>query len=126
MHFPNLRFSLRTLLIVFALIACWLGYHLRVMNQRRATLAWINAHGGIYDFYELPVETTGTPPKPEWFLKKAAQISSFRSWLGDRPMSYIHLNPEGLWEDRQRIAALFPEASVVPERPNGFRRSTAE
>jgi hypothetical protein len=50
-------------------------------------------------------------------------VSSILCRLGDRPIYYINLVRSPVdWEDRGRVAETFPEAFVVPERPDAFHR----
>ena len=126
MRFPRPRFSLLALLLAFAVLAGWLGYQRYVIDQRRAALVWIKQQWGNYQEYSWPLNEP-SQPYPAWFREKVEQVSSVRVLLGDPPVYYISLvHSTASWEDRQRIAALFPEASVVPEHPEGFHRGDQE
>ena len=58
-----LRFSLRTLLLVTAVITCWLGVQVNKAYKQRAAVAAIEAAGGrvYYDWHDLAVSR----PNPE-------------------------------------------------------------
>lgn len=122
----QLRYSLRTFLVVIALVACWLGYQLRIISQRTAMLAQIKAQGGVCVTYAaaqplylhyLPELDVVINPPPELVRQllegpqKKAQISRLREWLGDPPIQTITLlRPEF---ELAQVTALFPEAIVM-------------
>ena len=58
------RFSLRTLLILTALVAVWLGVQVNKAQKQRAAVAAIEAAGGqiIYDWEYLAWQHSMTPP----------------------------------------------------------------
>jgi len=120
----KLRYSLRTFLIVIALVACFLGYHLRIKSQRQALLAQIIASGGgviTYDAFHEQMRNalSGNAllnPLPRdilWSEEKQQQISWIRSWLGDTPIVFIHDAKESLSAaEFDQVCELFPEAVV--------------
>jgi hypothetical protein len=100
------RFSLRTLFVAVTALACWLGWQVNIVRQRRAILDTIgranegvkyNLRGGIFRRFDEPTV-------PIW-----------REWLGDAPVLNI-----ALWEyepfapsEIETIKKLFPEAHVT-------------
>jgi len=128
MRTPKLRFSLRTFLILIALVACWLGYQLRIISQRNAMLAQINAQGGEFITYAnaQPMQVAYYEafdlfdhPDPNFaqILNEAKdnkeQISRVREWFGDPPISTITLlQPSTPDISKSKVTELFPEAMV--------------
>ena len=108
------RFSLRTLLIVVAVLGIWLGLEVRPVQIRKQWLKTIDAGGGDIYFADTYRETRyrpGTLPIPP-------EISWFRRLLGDRAvlqLTIVTSDPS----DKERsdveiapIKAAFPEAMV--------------
>ena len=117
------RFSLAFLFATVGVVAMslgWLCWNIEQVRQRNAALSWIKSHDGFASLYEDSLISNNGEPQRYW--EKVSQ-PRVRLWLGDRPVYYIRLFPTDLaWHDRERIARLFPEAFVVPERPAGFAR----
>jgi hypothetical protein len=121
MRLFKLRYSLRTFLVLIALVACWLGYHLRIKNERGEKLAWLTARGGNYSEFVFDKPHPPGYVLPESYLRQVAKISDIRLWLGDKAVAHIVLcDADVTWEDREQIAALFPEAWVIPHQPIGL------
>jgi hypothetical protein len=119
------QISLKLLLVIVTLICLWLGYHAQAVRERKAMRAWIIEQGGFHDTYVLDgVDPPGYVP-PDWYVRKVAKFPRVRLWFGDDAVCYINLiRTEATWEQRQRIARMFPEAWVVPEQPDGFHGRT--
>jgi hypothetical protein len=63
------RFSLRTLLALFTLLAIGMGWYAnRSLEQRRVAAAIVEKGGRIYYQYNDPTQGFSVPPKPEPFL----------------------------------------------------------
>ena len=91
------QYSLRTLLIVVTLAGCglgWLGWQLRVVQERRAFL------NNIGD-------------SEVWISKSPDGLSWIRRLLGDRVVPKIGLPIKTDKSERRRLAALFPEAEIL-------------
>ena len=93
-------FSLRTLLILFTVLAVWLGWNAHFVQQRDAAIKYITSNGGQV-FY-------GTAKKPWKRMPITWRI------LGGKPVEYIggggNLHDEG---DREQLRALFPEVETI-------------
>ena len=121
---PKIRFSLLSLLLGIGGISLWLGLIAHTVRERKQTLDWIERRGGYYDNYVLDDQPfpAGYEP-PDWYRAKLSHFPRYRLWFGDTAISYINVTHTPLsWEERQTIAALFPEACVMPERPEGFSK----
>src|SRR5690242_4536797 len=75
---PRFQFTLRTLLIVTALIAAWLGYHVHWIRQRHEALPWASQHD-----IEVPFMPDPQLHKFPWSLRL----------LGEQPTKYMILGP---------------------------------
>ncbi len=65
------QFSLRTLLLLVALLALWLGWHaVQVRRQREAVLTIEELGGHVLYDYEWPRGSSNTPPnEPSWLAR---------------------------------------------------------
>jgi len=102
------QFSLRTMFVVVTVFAVWLGWQLKIVNERQAFLLWVENTGGVYG---PVVANSGHQDQP--------QIQFWRIWLGDFGVIVIGLgkqfeNDQGKAEEARQ---LFPEADIYPERP---------
>ena len=112
----RLRFSLRTLFVAVTVVAitmCWVMWEVSIVRERNRAKAWIVEQGGfISDSSCAPADVQ---------LEKSSHFPEFRRWFGDEPVVYINLVRSGVaWDERNRVANLFPESWVVPERPTGL------
>ena len=84
-------------------------------------LDWIRERGGAFSICDLG-------PQRDWNsmsgyiedikVRQARGSSRLRLWMGDRNVDLIGLRPGSVTrEQRQEIAALFPEAFVMQQRP---------
>ena len=125
------RFSLRTLLVLITLIACWLGWESHVVRSRKQLRQDMELRPGVrfltadlYRFYNGP----GAPPQP------AVRVSQLRQWLGDQAIQEIEYQRGYHNLSPQEVATLsrtFPEAKVhetdppmIPCHPGCFPRGT--
>src|SRR5262245_3056266 len=96
----SLQFSLRTLFIVIAIVAVWLGYQRHCVKSRKDGLKWIEKHNGVYSSASysharpthLPFDMTFTSAPP---TAPAPEIPWLRKLLGDRTIQSIGL-PQGV------------------------------
>jgi hypothetical protein len=107
------RFSLRSLLVVVTLVACWLGWESSVVRHRKAvrqeaskTLAFqfLTAR----EWLERWSPTTTAPPR-------VASVRLVRRWLGDEAIQTIEYNKRygNVTDDElARLKRTFPEAEV--------------
>lgn len=115
-----LKFSLSWLFAVTAVVAVSFGWPLGRIQERREALRWIEHQGGFVNAYEAElIDPLNCEPPRYW---AAVSMPRIRLWLGDQPVHYINIvRTSAKWEDRERLSRLFPEAFVVPERPDDFR-----
>jgi len=116
---PNRRswfrfaFSLRTMFVLVTLFACWLGYEVKFVQDRKA---WMRANSALIRPSEptLVGATTGMYIYSEG---TPGSVRFWRRWLGDAPVSSI-VFPES-WinnnESHDRVKRLFPEAQLSQE-----------
>src|SRR5262249_12942370 len=105
------RFSLRMLFAAVTAGCLWLGWQRDLVRQRNEAKVWIVEQGGF------TAQASCAPAHLQ--LEKDSHFPEFRRrWFGDSPVVYINLVHTSVsWDERNRIARLFPEAWVVPERP---------
>jgi hypothetical protein len=101
MTIPRRRwsFGLMAMLVVATIVACWMGWNLKIVHDRYQMRTWIEQHGGAV--YELAFPPT-----------KSAEPSFIRRLMGDQKISSINV-PESL--TRTELAAIkknFPESLV--------------
>ncbi len=119
----KVRFSLRSLFVTVAVCAVFLGYQVAVVHERAQALRWIQKNGGTFDTYITDSVHSNGSAKPQWYYDKLSKFVQLRRVLGDRAIYYIYIQQSTLtWDDREYLARLFPEAFVIPERPQGFAR----
>jgi hypothetical protein len=121
---PKPRYSLRVLFLLVAAISIWLGWEVQTVHRRKQMLEWVHEQGGLFDTYVLDEEPF--PPgyvPPDWYFEKLSHFPRRRLWLGDSAIGWINLvHTSATWEQREEVAALFPEAFVMPNDPNKFAR----
>ena len=91
------QYGLRTLLIVVTLAGCgfaWVGWQFRVVQERRAFLS----NYGVSHV---------------WINDSGEGLSWIRRVLGDKAVPKIGLPIQTDKSERQRLAALFPEAEIL-------------
>jgi hypothetical protein len=90
------------MLVVVALIGCWLGWERHVVNGRASVRQAIEKAGGTFytgDFVPGPVPRPGPKP-PSWIRRQ----------LGDESVGLIALRDER--SDVKMIKSWFPEADL--------------
>ena len=95
-----LRFSLRGLLIVVTLVAVWLGWNVHVVRQGKAALAEYRGSGELTAHNELN--------------PSGKKLSLVRELMGDTHMRLFILEDGAPESKKNRLKALFPEATVGP------------
>lgn len=104
------RFSLRTMFVVVTIVACWLGWQLKIVRDRKEMRTWIVAHGGTIGRFDDPF----TDVEFEATEVAAPPVSWLRQSLGDDAVDYILLRSEKLEPVRQHLTQLFPESKINP------------
>jgi hypothetical protein len=110
-------FSLRTMLIIVTLVACWLGWESSVVRGRKQLMQEMELRPGVRflsaELYHA-FHGSRTPDPP------IARTSTLRRWLGDKAIqeieylrTYHNLTPEEI----ARLARTFPEAEVREAEP---------
>lgn len=97
------KFSLRSLFLFVTVFGIWLGWQPHIVRERHNWIRIIRERGGNCTVYEDRYAPAITPMEMPWC----------RRLLGDRPMVYIMLYPDCPAEDRARVEAAFPEASII-------------
>ncbi len=110
-------FSLRTLLILITLVACWLGWESNVVRGRKQLMQDMELRQGVriltaeaYSAYH----DSRTPSEP------IARVSMLRRWLGDKAIQeieYVTGYHKLSQEDIARLTRTFPEAKVREAQP---------
>ena len=97
----RLRFSLRTLFVVVTVVCVWLGWQINVVRERNRAREWIVELGGHIVCAKV------------FRMEKVSHFPEFRRCFGDEPVVWIGLaRSSTTWEQRNRVARLFPEAHV--------------
>lgn len=110
------RFSLRTLLVLVTLVACWLGWESSVVRHRQAIRKEFDAKPGI-DFTTADSSLWSYPPGT---AKPRASVPLVRRLLGDEPIQEIWM---ARWfnqisdADVARLTKAFPEATIQESHP---------
>jgi hypothetical protein len=98
------RYSLRMLFVVVTVIACWLGWNLHVVEERKLLRSWIQKNRG----HVLPAA--------DWMryrpLNEPITIPLIRQWFGDEPIYSVSLPYGSSQFDLDRTRAAFSEARV--------------
>ncbi len=122
---PWHRFSLRTLLVAVALVACWLGWNVEVVRRRAATRTVLESLGAEIDdeagqypdeggqFPARMATNARLPPAPT--NDQPPRVSLLRRWLGDRAVLGITFPPACPREVIDRFDR------EVPETPSAYR-----
>lgn len=100
------RFSLRTFLVIVALVGAWLGVQVKWSHDRRT------ARAAMRSWTPADMRASGVPMDAEvpWVL----------ALLGEQPVSVIVVPKDGPFSARE-LRALFPEAQVTYEgNPKDF------
>jgi hypothetical protein len=109
------RFSLRTLFVVVTIVACWLGWNVNIVHQRRAMRSMIErrrgevhvAHPTDWDEIRRLERQLLHYPSPVY---PDVQVPRLRAFLGDEPIEWIIVRTEA---EVAEARALFPEAQAV-------------
>jgi hypothetical protein len=104
----RIRFSLRILLLAFAILAIWLGWNVHQVRQRAAMEKYVASMPS--DFEANPTRIIyGTPLQPWKSLPIMWRL------LGAKSVQQVELGGHSLSaKDRAYIDAWFPEADIRP------------
>jgi hypothetical protein len=97
------QFRLRTMFVlvtVVAVVCAWIGHEIRVVDERKAMLAWIEKNGGICTI-------DSTSPEPQ-----ADEPSFIRRWLGDQRVDEVFFIPPKEANVVERVKAILPGTVV--------------
>ena len=101
-----LRFRLRTLFVLLTIGCLWLGWNVRIVNQRRDMLGDIRSRGA---------ETIEWMANGGVVVFSDSEISWTRQLLGDLNIAFVYLpSAEFSSYEAQRIQDVFPEAVLLP------------
>jgi len=106
------NYSLRTLLVAVTVISCYLAYQKSVVRSRQLMLQEIKAK------FEGHVTTAAERTSLGIVVpgEKPVTVPLIRRWLGDEAIYSVTVYHGINADKRERIARLFPEASVQTER----------
>jgi hypothetical protein len=92
------RWSLQTMFVAVTVFACWLGWQVHIVRERRALREWFANSETLLDGQ---VDT----------IRQPARIPFWRSWLRDQPTTciWLHIPDE---DTERRVRCCFPEAEV--------------
>jgi hypothetical protein len=94
------RFTLRVALVVTAIVA-YVAWQVGMVQQRKTTINGTH----VFVMARGPATPGGSEPR----------VNPIRALLGDEPVRFVYIVPIGDYEqDAERLANLFPEASVKP------------
>ena len=103
-----MRFRLRTLMIVLAIVAAvlsWVGHEGRIVTKRRSLMSGLQGRMQVYLLSEAPKGVKLVAKG-----NKSRGVSSLRRWLGDEDETVIlFLSP---FTERQEAIEAFPEADI--------------
>ena len=103
------RFSLRTLFVLIALFACWFGYEMNWVRQRRQVIADPQVQTWRYF---VAVTLYGNPPR-EHRERVYSTAPWPLNWLGEPGYWGVVLAPGTSDQEIERVRRLFPEAEGV-------------
>lgn len=132
---PRLRFSLKAILVLFTIVAVWLGWNASIVHQRKTFLALLE-EGDCYAMTSSPAlsgqtmhsysmidvyaaNAVGHPTKYSSHGRRLKKFTmpTLRCWMGDKRINLIAYRPGPELSEVQRI---FPEATILliaPEKP---------
>lgn len=112
------RFSLRTLLILITLAACWLGWNVRLVQQRRQILnghSWHVVQAATWEEFRTLPDYSGFPPEYYEATWRSRWVSAGLPLFGESGFAIVLFTevPGGdRPTSRQPLIDAFPEASV--------------
>ena len=121
-----LRFSIRTMLLAVTVLCIWMGRQVQITKQRGALMREIHADGGtadvLADFSKNSFVESCRSRLSDESIKRHLSYPESRHWFGDGHYFHILINPRKRdWAYRQKVAEVFSEADVYPERPSDWR-----
>jgi hypothetical protein len=104
-----LQTRLRTIFIVVTVVAVWLGWELRFVQNRKTMRRWLNENewgvmAAVNPRDAIVVQDFSNVTIPIW-----------RNWMGDEPIALIALPDHRSKEREQAVRDLFPEATIAEE-----------
>ena len=102
-----LRFSLRTLLLLMAVVACWFGWRLNELERERQALTSIQAAGGIVHVWDPGTrkKIDGLTPSPTTSL-----LNLIWGWGSQYPELIIEMDADAITPEStkhlQRLSSL--------------------
>ena len=100
----RLRFSLRTVFLLTALLALWLGWQAAIVRERKAVIALTKQDGGL-------IFAAGYS---EW--SRGIKVPLVRRLMGDRGVETIMISPASAPSHEARARRAFPHAHVEVEQ----------
>src|SRR5215213_2601796 len=91
-----LRYSIRTLLIAVMVFCVWLGWQVSIVRERRSFVEWNKARFGRIEWWQVNAienwNKLAPAMAPPW-ITMYELYPRWRTWLGDAPANYVHMNP---------------------------------
>jgi hypothetical protein len=134
MPLPNrrwLRFSMRTMLLLWTVVTIWGGWNLHRVHQRRDALSRLRANPAYHLVTARWLIEKRIPSLPSFEVPPpVAEVPIIRHLLGDSAIQTIYFAPDRPEAELRQWADLFPEAELVksretpdPPRTNGRAHS---
>ena len=100
-------FSLRTMFVATTLVACWLGWQVKIVRDRKEMRQWIVANSGTTHHEDEPFLGVRFDT-----IETLRPISRIRQLLGDEEVTCIALPPTSTRSEQEQIRKLFPESKI--------------
>jgi hypothetical protein len=105
------RFSLRVLLIVVAVVGCWLGWQANLVHRRKVALSELRPRAVFLSSVVAEREkSSGDRLVIPW--DHVREIPFWRRLMGDESIGWIYLEDSASPADLELAKSLFPEAHV--------------
>jgi hypothetical protein len=102
------QWSLRTLFAAFAVVACWLVYHVNWIQTRREDREWLKSRQAA--IYEQPYGESTLHGATIW--PPLTQHFSWSLWILRESPAIVIDSPPMADSDLERLRRVFPEATV--------------
>jgi hypothetical protein len=111
MKVPWFRYSLRTLLVVVTVLACWLAWNVNIARQRKQAIARIVSEGGqVITWTDV---ANSSPKLRNW--QSTRRLPWSLKLVRAEPVTFINVEGPSFTDARgnARLERLFPEAVIT-------------